>query len=91
MEVTDFEILLIDDMCYLYFLWKLVFKVLIRELKKSNITVTGGCPFQHGDRLYASESHVCRRQILTSKVDHRIEGLHIFIMAVDLLKWSGKT
>ena len=30
-------------------------------------------PFQRGDRLYTSESDVCRRQILTSKDDHRAE------------------
>ena len=30
-------------------------------------------PFQHGDRLYTSESDVRRRQILTYNVDPRIE------------------
>ena len=29
--------------------------------------------FQRGDRLYTSESDVCRRQILTSEVDPRAE------------------
>ena len=28
-------------------------------------------PLQRGDRLYSSESDVCRRQILTTKVDPR--------------------
>ena len=35
------------------------------------------------DRLYMSESYVCRRQILTSKNDPRTERIDILIMAVD--------
>ena len=33
--------------------------------------------------LKASESDVCRRQILTSKVDPRIKRITIFIIALD--------
>ena len=36
-----------------------------------------------GDRLYTSESDVCRRQILTYKDDPRTERMKIFIIAVD--------
>ena len=36
-----------------------------------------------GDRLQSSESDVCRRQILTTKVDHRTVRVKIFLMAVD--------
>ena len=35
-------------------------------------------------RLYTSESDVCRRQILTSKVDPRNVKFKIFIIAVDV-------
>ena len=38
---------------------------------------------QRGDRLYTSKSDVCRRQILTSKVDPRIVRGKIFSMAVN--------
>ena len=40
-------------------------------------------PFQRGDRLYAAESDVCRRQILTYKDGPRTEIIKIFIMVVD--------
>ena len=48
-------------------------------------------PFQCGDRLYTSESDVCRRhiltykdgQILTSEVSLRTERIKIFLMVVD--------
>ena len=40
-------------------------------------------PFQRGDRLYTSESDVCRRQILTYKDGLRAEINTIFIMSVD--------
>ena len=42
-----------------------------------------GSPLQRWDRLQSSESDICRRQILTSKVDPRIVGVRIFIMVVD--------
>ena len=40
-------------------------------------------PFQCGDRLYTSESDVCRRQILMYKDGPRTERIQILIMAVD--------
>ena len=40
-------------------------------------------PFQRRDRLYTSESDVCRRQILTYKDGPRTERVEIFIMTVD--------
>ena len=40
-------------------------------------------------RLYASESDVCRRQILTYKDGPRTERIKIFPMAVNLEKWIG--
>ena len=40
-------------------------------------------PLQPGDRHQSSESDVCRRQILTSKVDPRAVRVNIFKMAVD--------
>ena len=40
-------------------------------------------PFQHGDRLYTSESDVCRRQTLTYKDDPRSERIKIFIIVID--------
>ena len=42
-----------------------------------------GLPLQCGDRLQSSEYDVCRRQILTSKIDPRTVGVKIFIMVVD--------
>ena len=36
-------------------------------------TINNPQPFQRKDRLYTSESDVCGRQILTSKVDSRTE------------------
>ena len=39
--------------------------------------------FQRGDRLYTSESDVCRRQILTYKDDPHTERIKTFIMAVN--------
>ena len=39
--------------------------------------------FQRGDRLYTSESDVCRRQILTYKDSPRTERTKIIIIAVD--------
>ena len=40
--------------------------------------------FKRGDRLYTSESDVCRRQILTYKDGLRTEGLiyqtHLFVL-----------
>ena len=38
--------------------------------------------FQRGDRLYTSESDVCRRQILAYKDGPRTERINIFLMAV---------
>ena len=40
-------------------------------------------PLQRGDRLQSSESDVCRRQILTTKVDPRDVGVKICMMVVD--------
>ena len=40
-------------------------------------------PLQREDRLQSSESDVCRRQILTSKVDPHTVRVNIFIMIVD--------
>ena len=40
-------------------------------------------PFQRGDRLYTSESDVCRRQILTYKDGLRTEINIAFLLAVD--------
>ena len=40
-------------------------------------------PFQCGNRLYTSESDVCRRQILTYKDGPRTERIKIFIMNID--------
>ena len=42
-----------------------------------------GLPFQRDDRLYTSESDVCRRRILTHKECPSAEIIKIFIMAVD--------
>ena len=42
-------------------------------------------PFQRGDRLYTSESDVCRRQILTYIDDHCTERINNVIIAVDPL------
>ena len=39
--------------------------------------------FQRGDRLYASESDVCRRQILTTKEDPCAERIKILLMVGD--------
>ena len=39
--------------------------------------------FSASDRLYTSESDVCRRQILTYKDDPRTERINIFIAAID--------
>ena len=40
-------------------------------------------PLQCGDRLYTSESDVCRRQILTYKDGPRTERIEKFLIAVD--------
>ena len=40
-------------------------------------------PLQRGDRLLTTESDVCRRQILTFKVNPRAERTKIFTMAVE--------
>ena len=40
-------------------------------------------PFQRGDRLYTSESDVCRRQIMTYKDGLHTERIKTFITAVD--------
>ena len=40
--------------------------------------------FQCGDRVQTSESDVCRRQILTSKVDPSTERIKICMIVVDL-------
>ena len=41
-------------------------------------------PLQRGDRLYSTESDVCRRQIVTYKDDPRTERVNIiFLMASD--------
>ena len=40
-------------------------------------------PFSAGERLYTSESDVCRRQILTYKDCPRTERIKLFLMAVD--------
>ena len=40
-------------------------------------------PFQRRDRLYTSESDICRRQILTFKDSTRAEKNEIFIMVVN--------
>ena len=37
----------------------------------------GSKPFQRGDRLYTSESDVCRRQILMYKDGSRTEERHL--------------
>ena len=40
-------------------------------------------PLQPGDRLKSSESDVCRRHILTTKVDPRAVRYKIFLLTVD--------
>ena len=40
-------------------------------------------PFQPVERLYTSESDVCRRQILTYKDSPRPEKIKIFLKATD--------
>ena len=41
-----------------------------------------GKPFQRGDRLYTSESDVCRRQILTYNDGPRTERIKICPMTI---------
>ena len=49
-------------------------------------------PLQRGDRLQSSESDVCRRQILSSKVDLRTVRIHIIILDVDpYLRYSNES
>ena len=49
-------------------------------------------PFQRGDRLYTSESDVCRRQILTYKVDPRaVIVIHVFIMDRRPIRYSNES
>ena len=43
-----------------------------------------GYPLQRGYRLKSSESDVCRRQILTTKIDPRTVIVNIYIMVVHL-------
>ena len=40
-------------------------------------------PFQRGKRVYTSEYDVCRRQILTFKVDPRADSMKLFLLVVD--------
>ena len=49
------------------------------------MVVLSGKPFQRGDRLYTSESDVCRRHILTYKEHPNSERTkkHVVKMAVD--------
>ena len=42
-------------------------------------------PFKREDRLYKSESDVCRRQILTYKDGPCTERIQIFLVAIDPL------
>ena len=46
------------------------------DFSRQNLTYTG-------DKLWSSECDVCRRQILTSKVDPRAVRVKIFLMAAD--------
>ena len=45
--------------------------------------VTGGYPFERGDRLYTSESDIQKRQILTSKDGPALQESKKYITAVD--------
>ena len=51
---------------------------------RAMFTVYGKClvyyPLQRGNRLYTSESDICRHQILTYKDDPRAEIIKIFTM-----------
>ena len=53
----------------------------LKQIKLVNLRVH----VQRGQRLYTSESDVCRRQILTYKHGARTRRNKIFIMAVDPL------
>ena len=53
-------------------------------------------PFQRGNRLYTSESDVCRRQILTYKDDPRAERIEMIMYngrkpITYVFKWSRKS
>ena len=74
---------------FLHHFWVLViyFSSTTSEQRRVDVSVlmSLACllPLQRGDRLSTSESDVCRRQILTSKVDPRTERVKIFIMVLD--------
>ena len=59
---------------------KLTFYSSFLALRMNKISEHG---YQRGDRLYTSESDVCRRQILTYKDGPRTERIKIFLMAAD--------
>ena len=65
--------------------WDLLLDGIVMMIVKTQINDLGDSNqfFQRGDRLYTSESDVCRRQILAYKVDPRTKRIKIFLTAVD--------